>query len=87
MIEKRIKNMKIYEEGNPLSDFISREIYLLLDSKGLINDKAVRDHIIRKKFKFMRSQKVRATNAIENLREEYPYLQYDSIRKIVYNNK
>lgn len=79
--------MKLYEEENPLSDFISRDIYMLLDSKGLINDKAVRDHIIRKKFKFMRSQKIRATVAIENLREEYPYLQYDSIRKIVYNNK
>ena len=69
---------------NPLADLISDEIYDLLNSKGLINEKSVRDYIIRQKFKQLRSNKVTASEAIDALREEYPYLQFDTIRKIVY---
>ena len=69
---------------NPLSDLISDEIFDLLDVHGLIDDKAVRDYQIRKKFKQLRSSKVSAGDAIDSIREEYPYLQFDTIRKIVY---
>lgn len=69
---------------NPLSDLISNEIYDLLDSRGLINEKSVRDYQIRKKFKSLRADKVSTGEAIDYLREEYPYLQFDTIRKIVY---
>jgi hypothetical protein len=69
---------------NPLADLISDDIYELLDSKGLINEKSVRDYQIRNKFKQLRSQKVSASDAIDRLRDEYPYLQFDTIRKIVY---
>ena len=71
--------------NNPLSDLISDEVYELLNSRGLIYEKGVRDHQIRRKFKELRAQKVAASDAIEALRKEYPYLQFDSIRKIVYN--
>lgn len=74
-------------EKNPLSEFIPDEVYTLLSSKGLIDEKSVRDFIIRKKFKNLRSQKVSASDAIERLRDEYPYLQFDTIRKIVYQPK
>jgi hypothetical protein len=69
---------------NPLSDLISNEIYDLLDSQGLIDEKAVRDYQIRKRFKLLRSTKVSAGDAIDTIREDYPYLQFDTIRKIVY---
>jgi len=69
---------------NPIADLISDDIFELLNSKGLINEKSVRDYQIRMKFKAMRSRKVAASAAIDNLREEYPYLQFDTIRKIVY---
>lgn len=71
--------------SNPLSDLISDEIWDLLYSKGLINDRSVRDYIIRRRFKSLRSQKVRTGDAIDTLRAEYPYLQFDTIRKIVHN--
>jgi hypothetical protein len=71
--------------NNPIADLISDEIYDLLLDKGLINERAVRDYIIRKKFKSLRAQKLRTGDAIESLREEYPYLQFDTIRKIVHN--
>ena len=70
---------------NPLKDLISDEIYSLLNERGLINEKSVRDYIIRNKFKALRDKKMNVGDAIEALREEYPYLQFDSIRKIVYH--
>ncbi|MBS3944834.1 MAG: hypothetical protein KGZ42_05005 [Melioribacter sp.] len=72
---------------NPLSELIPDDVYSLLTSRGLIDEKSVRDYIIRKKFKTLRSSKVSASDAIERLREEYPYLQFDTIRKIVYQPK
>ncbi|MCA0389373.1 MAG: hypothetical protein LCH52_12860 [Bacteroidetes bacterium] len=69
---------------NPLSDLISDEIYELLSTHSLIDEKSVRDYQIRKKFKQLRAGKVSAGDAIDTIREEYPYLQFDTIRKIVY---
>lgn len=76
-----------YSKGisNPLSDLISDDIWELLNSRGLINERSVRDYIIRRRFKALRSQKVRTGDAIDTLRAEYPYLQFDTIRKIVHN--
>src|SRR5574338_884846 len=71
--------------SNPLADLISDEIWELLNRRGLINDRSVRDYIIRRRFKTLRSQKVRTGDAIDALRAEYPYLQFDTIRKIVHN--
>jgi hypothetical protein len=75
----------VKELTNPISDLISDEIYELLLTRGLIHERAVRDYKIRKKFKQLRSQKFRTGDAIDTLREEYPYLQFDTIRKIVHN--
>ena len=69
---------------NPLSDLISDDIFELLDTHGLIDEKAVRDYQIRKKFKQLRAGKISAGDAIDTIREDYPYLQFDTIRKIVY---
>jgi len=71
--------------SNPLSDLISDDVYDLLLSRGLIHERAVRDYKIRTKFKALRAQKIRTGDAIDSLREEYPYLQFDTIRKIVHN--
>lgn len=69
---------------NPLSDLISDDIFDLLNTQGLIDEKSVRDYQIRKKFKQLRASKISAGDAIDAIREEYPYLQFDTIRKIVY---
>ncbi len=78
-----IMNTKDLE--NPLSELISDEIYSILDSRGLINKKSVRDYLIRKRFDHLREKEVSAGDAIEKIQEDYPYLQFDSIRKIIYN--
>ena len=72
---------------NPLSDLISDEIYELLNSHGLIDEKSVRDFQIRKRFKQLRANKLSAGDAIDSIKEHYPYLQFDTIRKIVYQIK
>ena len=71
--------------NNPISDLISDEIYDMLNSRGLIHERAVRDYRIRVKFKALRAQKIRTGDAIDSLRDEYPYIQFDTIRKIVHN--
>jgi hypothetical protein len=70
---------------NPLADLISNEVYDILQSRGLINETSVRDREIRRKFKMLRANKMSAGDAIDALRDDYPYLQFDTIRKIVYN--
>ncbi len=70
---------------NPLSELISDEVYDILNSRGLINKKSVRDYMIRKRFDFLRKEEISAGDAIEKIQKDYPYLQFDSIRKIIYN--
>jgi hypothetical protein len=72
---------------NPLSEFISDETFVILSSKGLINEKSLRDFLIRKQFKSLRNNNIPASNAIDLIREEHPYLQFDTVRKIVYDIK
>lgn len=75
------------KSSNPLSELISDETFHLLNSKGLLNEKSLRDYQIRKKFKSLRSSNINASDSIDMLRKEYPYLQFDTIRKIVYHIK
>lgn len=70
--------------ANPLAELISDDVYEKLDNHDLFNEKSVRDFQIRRKFRQMREEDVPAYEAIESLRDEYPYLQFDTIRKIVY---
>ena len=70
---------------NPLSELISDEVFEILDSRGLINQKSVRDYKIRKRFDNLRENALSTGDAIEKIQKDYPYLQFDSIRKIIYN--
>jgi hypothetical protein len=49
-----------------------------------IDEKSVRDIKIKMKFKQLRASKVSTTDAFEALKENYPYLLIDNIKKIVY---
>ena len=69
---------------NPLNGLVSENVYVLLEQHNLLNEKGVRDYQIRKQFQAMRRENVPAFEAIEELREQHPYLQFDTIRKIVY---
>lgn len=69
---------------NPLNGLIPDETYALLEEHNLLNEKGVRDFQIRQRFRVLREEDIPAYDAIEQLRDDYPYLQFDTIRKIVY---
>lgn len=72
-------------ERNPVADLIPDEVYSLLRSNDMINEKAVRDYVIRRAFRELRERHhIKTTVAIEKIKEIYPYLQIDTIRKIIY---
>ena len=71
-------------QSNPLDGLIPSDVYALLEQHNLLNEKGVRDYTIRQQFRELRASEVPAYEAIEALREQYPYLQFDTIRKIVY---
>ncbi|ACF14915.1 hypothetical protein Ctha_2466 [Chloroherpeton thalassium ATCC 35110] len=69
---------------NPISEFVSDEIFTQLRANRLLDEKQLRDYHIRQIFRHARSLKLSAADAIERVQVEYPYLQFDTIRKIVY---
>lgn len=68
---------------NLLSDLVSDDVFHTLHEQGLLNDKAIRDYHIRKSFREFRKD-MSTSEAIEKLQQLYPYLQFDTLRKIVY---
>src|ERR1035438_2708102 len=71
--------------NNPVPDLIPDEFYEILRAHDLISEKGIRDHIIRKAFKAMRDeQELKSCEALAKLQAVYPYLQIDTIRKIIY---
>ncbi|HEX2963394.1 MAG: hypothetical protein HF300_16105 [Ignavibacteria bacterium] len=70
---------------NPLADLISDEVYSLLSSHYLIDEVSVRDYLIRKKFRQMKENNIRTNDAVESLMDEFPHLQFDTIKKIIYH--
>lgn len=77
------KTVVMAAQTNPLSELIDDETYALLESHGLLYEKALRDYQIRKTYREFR-KRMASADAIEKLREAHPYLQYDTIRKIIY---
>ncbi len=81
--KKRVQKKQI---ENPLSDLLSDELYQKLSENSLLDYKAVRDYQIKRRFKDLRNY-MSVGDAIEKIQDEYPYLRFDTIRKIVYNAK
>ena len=68
---------------NTLSELIDDETYNNLKKYKLLDEKAIRDYKIRQMYKDMRRE-MSAGEAIDKIQEMFPYLQFDTIRKIVY---
>lgn len=69
---------------NPIRDFVPDDTLSKLRAHRLLDEKQLRDYHIRQIFKVARDKKLSAADAIEFVQREYPYLQFDTIRKIVY---
>lgn len=71
---------------NPLADLIDDETFAALQDHKLIDQRSLRDFQIRKTYREMREQ-MSSSDAIDKLQQMHPYLQFDTIRKIVYMSK
>jgi len=71
---------------NPVPHVLSNDLFNQLLDLDLLNTKKLRDFEIRKKYEQLK-QFMSSADAIEKVREEYPYLQYDTVRKIIYSIK
>ena len=69
--------------NNPLKSILPDETYSFLLKNNLLREKGLRDFKIRQTF-FRLKQENPTYEIIERLQEEYPYLQYETIRKIIY---
>lgn len=70
---------------NPLTGIISDELFNTLLAHDLLNEKALRDFMIRQQFKKLKAESnMRTMDVMNELQRMYPYLQLDTIRKIVY---
>lgn len=72
--------------GNPLREFLDDELFQMLWEKGFLNERAVRDHYIRKKF-FTLKTRLKPREIIDRLQKEFSYLSHETIRKIVYSRE
>ncbi len=71
-------------QENPLREYLDDQLFFTLWEKGFLNERAIRDFYIRRKFNQLRHA-VRPKEIIEHLQEEFSYLSTETIRKIVYS--
>ena len=72
--------------SNPFPGLLTDSVFQTLFDLDLLNEKKLRDYEMRSKYEqYKRSHN--ATDAIELVRAEYPYLQTDTVRKIIYSVK
>jgi hypothetical protein len=69
--------------GNPISEFIPENLYFDLLKKGFLNERAIRDYYLKKKYYTLRSRYT-PQDIFSLLQEEFPYICKDTIRKIIY---
>ena len=76
-----INDLKI---PNPISELIEDEIYESLYKEGLLSEIGIRNYLIQTKFHQLKNQNFSSSEAISQIKQEYPNLEYDTINKIVY---
>ena len=70
--------------GNPIKEFIPDHLYYELNNKGFLNERAIRDYYLKKRFLELRSEYA-PREIFSLLQKEFPYICEDTIRKIIYS--
>lgn len=73
--------------NNPIGQIVSDELYSTLEELNLLNKKVLRDFEIKRRYLALRDEGCRSADAIECILEAFPYLQFDTVRKIIYSVK
>lgn len=69
--------------SNPLKSHIPDPIFNFLVKNNLLREKGVRDFKIRKRF-YELKREYSSQKCIEIIHSEFPYLQFETVRKIIY---
>ncbi|MEL6676145.1 MAG: hypothetical protein AAFR61_28315 [Bacteroidota bacterium] len=73
--------------SNPICQIIPDDLYQTLLHYNLLNKKVLRDFQIKRQYIHLREEGLRSADAIDSILNEYPYLQFDTVRKIIYSVK
>ena len=73
--------------SNPIHQIVTDELYVKLIQLNLLNEKVIRDFQIKRRYLELRRNGSRSADAIESVLDDYPYLQFDTVRKIIYSVK
>jgi len=71
--------------SNPIRQILPDELFSTLLELNLINRKVLRDFEIKREYKDLRTEGLKSCEAIFELLDRYPYLQFDTVRKIIYS--
>jgi hypothetical protein len=71
--------------SNPVHFLLDDQQFELLAQLNLLNKKLLRDLEIRRKYHNLKSQGISFQPALNRLLQEYPYLQPDTLRKLIYS--
>ena len=73
--------------SNPIRQILPDDLFSMLLELNLINRKVLRDFEIKRAYKKLRTNGLKSTEAIEAILDMYGYLQFDTVRKIIYSIK
>jgi len=73
--------------SNPIRQILPDDLFRVLLELNLINRKVLRDFEIKREYKALRRKGLKSAEAIEDILGQYPYLQFDTVRKIIYSIK
>ena len=73
--------------SNPIRQILPDDLFSMLLELNLINKKVLRDFEIKREYKRLRKDGIKSAEAIEDILAQYPYLQFDTVRKIIYSIK
>ena len=73
--------------SNPIRQIVTDDLYTKLVSLNLLNQKVIRDFLIKRQYLDLRKAGHRSAEEIEMVLDDYPYLQFDTVRKIIYSVK
>ena len=71
--------------SNPIRQILPDNLFSMLLDLNLINRKVLRDFEIKREYKRLRLQNLKSSEAIDAILDKYPYLQFDTVRKIIYS--
>jgi len=73
--------------SNPIRQILPDDLFRVLIDLNLLNRKVLRDFEIKREYKLLRRQGLKSAEAIDTLLDRYSYLQFDTVRKIIYSIK